>query len=330
VITLGVVGALPLDEVRGPRGVEAALMVVIATAAAVTSIPVISRIFFDLKILHTRFASLILGTAMLEDIVLFGALAVATALADGSDAGLAVELTTQISVTVIFLVIGLVVAPRFLARVQARFQELEGNAPSRTGRLAYALALMVGYSATAELLGVNVVFGAFLAGFGLVGGFGGAYRERFAGTLATISRIAFATLIPAYFALVGARLELGAGFSLALLLAFLVGSSILRFTAVAIASRMAGVKSADAVNIGVAMNARGGPGIVLATVAYEAGIIAPSLFTALVVTAIVTSQLASWWLGRAIRDRGELLGEPVVSVEDGSTAQAPAGSRAPA
>jgi Kef-type K+ transport system membrane component KefB len=67
----------------------------------------------------------------------------------------------------------------------------------------------------------------------------------------------------------------------------------------------------DATDLAVAMNARGGPGIVLATIVYEAGIISPSLFTALVITAVVTSQVAGWWLDRAIRRRHELLGEPV-------------------
>ena len=48
---------------------------------SVTSVPVVSKIFADLKILHTRFARLVLGVAVLEDIVLWLALAVATALA---------------------------------------------------------------------------------------------------------------------------------------------------------------------------------------------------------------------------------------------------------
>jgi Kef-type K+ transport system membrane component KefB len=54
---------------------------VLAIAVAVTSIPVISRIFHDLGILHTRFASLVLGAAILEDIALWAVLAIATALA---------------------------------------------------------------------------------------------------------------------------------------------------------------------------------------------------------------------------------------------------------
>ena len=46
-----------------------------------SSIPVITKIFFDLGILHTRFASLMLGAAVLEDILLWGFLAIATAIA---------------------------------------------------------------------------------------------------------------------------------------------------------------------------------------------------------------------------------------------------------
>jgi Kef-type K+ transport system membrane component KefB len=170
---------------------------------------------------------------------------------------------------------------------------------------------MLAYTAAAVLLDVNIVFGAFLAGFGLVGGFSGSERERFAWPLEAIGRVGFATFIPLYFVLVGTKLDLGAGFSLTVLLVFFVGSSILRMTFVGIAGRVAKFGRRDVTDLAVAMNARGGPGIVLATIVYEAGIISPSLFTALVITAVATSQLAGWWLDRAIRTRHELLGEPV-------------------
>jgi len=307
VIVLAVSSALPLEELQGPRGGEVALLVVLATAAAVTSIPVISRIFHDLKILHTRFASLVLGTAMLEDIALFAALAVATSLARPDGGSLAGDITVHIAVTVAFLAVGLLLAPRLLTRMNA----LRVNVLARRAKVGYSLLLMFIYTAAAALLDVNVVFGAFLAGFGLVGGIRGTDRVRFAEPLDAISRVSFATFIPLYFVLVGTRLDFGARFSLTLLLAFLLGSSALRIAFVGAASKAAGFSTRDAVDVAVAMNARGGPGIVLATVALEAAIITPSLFTALAITAIVTSQAAGWWLARALRRRGELLGEPI-------------------
>src|SRR5207248_3915678 len=65
----------------GPNGNRLSLTIILAVGVAVTSVPVVSKIFADLKILHTRFARLVLGVAVLEDIVLWLALAVATAMA---------------------------------------------------------------------------------------------------------------------------------------------------------------------------------------------------------------------------------------------------------
>lgn len=308
VIAFVVSAALRLDDLQGPRGGELAFALTVATATAITSIPVISRIFRDLKILQTRFASLVLGTAMLEDVALFAALAVTTALAridPGSP--LAGPLARHIATTVAYLAFGLLLAPRILRWLQA----LRVNVLARRARLAYALLLMFVYTGLAVVLGVSIVFGAFLAGFGLVGGFGGSERERFAGSLEAIGRFSFATFIPLYFVMVGTRLDLGAGFSLPVVLAFLFGSSALRVVFVDLAGRGARFRSRDAADLAVAMNARGGPGIVLATVVFEAGIIAPAMYTAIVITAVVTSQFAGWWLGRALRRRGELLGEPI-------------------
>lgn len=46
----------------------------------------------------------------------------------------------------------------------------------------------------------------------------------------------------------------------------------------------------------VTMNARGGPGIVLATVAYAAGIINLEFFTVLILTTMLSSMIAGYYL----------------------------------
>ena len=70
VLALGLFSLLPIDPIVGSAGQKTSALLILSIAVAVTSIPVISRIFYDLKILHTRFASLILGAAVLEDIIL--------------------------------------------------------------------------------------------------------------------------------------------------------------------------------------------------------------------------------------------------------------------
>ena len=56
------------------------------------------------------------------------------------------------------------------------------------------------------------------------------------------------------------------------------------------------------------MNARGGPGIVVASTAFAAGIINQPFYAVLVLLAIVTSLAAGAWLDRVPRD--ELLARP--------------------
>jgi Kef-type K+ transport system membrane component KefB len=76
----------------------------------------------------------------------------------------------------------------------------------------------------------------------------------------------------------------------------LIGSSLVALASRGLAAKLAGFQKLDILNLAIATNARGGPGIVMASVAYEAGIISAAFYTALVLTAIVTSQVAGMWL----------------------------------
>jgi Kef-type K+ transport system membrane component KefB len=306
-IALGAGSLLPLESLTGEAGQESSTLLVLAIAVAVTSIPVISRIFYDLRILHTRFASLILGAALLEDILLWAVLAVATSLAATTALGqdLIGTMTEHVGLTLGYMAAGLFVGPPLLRRLHAaRWNVLVESTP-----VGYACLILLSYAAIAALLDVNVVFAAFLAGFGLVGGMGGTERRRFAGPLDAIQKVAMGVFVPVYFAVVGTQLVFGNGFSLWLLVAFLVGSSTLCLLSIGLAARLAGFRGIEIINIAVASNARGGPGIVLASVAYEAGIINGAFFTTLVLTAILTSQFAGWWLWYVLHRGWPLLRE---------------------
>src|SRR5580692_952760 len=54
-------------QLYGPNGNRVSLIIILAVGVAVTSVPVVSKIFADLKILHTRFARLVLGVAVLSE-----------------------------------------------------------------------------------------------------------------------------------------------------------------------------------------------------------------------------------------------------------------------
>ncbi len=298
---------LPLAWFMGAKSNRTSLLLVMSIAVAVTSIPVISRIFFDLKILHTRFARLVLGVAVLEDIGLWAVLAVATALAESN--GLpAWKIAVHTGVTLAYFAAGLTLLPRATKRVsKSRFNLLAVNSP-----ITYTLLIVFAYVAVAGLLGVNLVFAAFLAGFAVS-------RKRLGKALENIRDFSFALFIPAYFALVGYKLIFGHSFSVIMLLAFLAGACALKIVSVSAGALFAGFKGLDIVNLAMATNARGGPGIVLASVAYEAGIISAAFYTTLVLVAVLTSQAAGAWLEFVMRKGWPLLSaesEPVITVPE--------------
>jgi Kef-type K+ transport system membrane component KefB len=157
--------------------------------------------------------------------------------------------------------------------------------------------VLLAYCVIAGALDVSLVFAAFLAGFAVVH----KKRRLFADALDSIGKVSFGFFIPVYFAIVGLKLDLIRGFSLWMVAAFLVGSCIVKIVSVALAGRFAGFRGLDLINLALTMNARGGPGIVLASVAYDAGIISPKFYTALVLAAVITSQMAGAWLDYLLR-----------------------------
>jgi Kef-type K+ transport system membrane component KefB len=285
-------------SLAGPNGNRVSLIIILAVGVAVTSVPVVSKIFADLKILHTRFARLVLGVAVCEDIVLWLALAIATAMA-GKAALDPKKMIFHLLATIGFFLAGLTIVPRVVKRIN----KAEHNVLVKQSPTGYALAVLFAYCALAGALDVSLVFAAFLAGFAVVH----KKRRIFADALDAIGKVAFAFFIPIYFAIVGLKLDLIRGFGLWMLIAFLVGSCMVKMLSVGLAGRLAGFRGLDLLNLAVTTNARGGPGIVLASVAFDAGIISSRFYTTLVVAAVLTSQFAGAWLEFVLRKGWPLL-----------------------
>src|SRR5579872_6407247 len=100
----------------GPNGNRMSLIIILAVGVAVTSVPVVSKIFADLKILHTRFARIVLGVAVLEDIVLWLALALATAMV-GKTVLNPRQMSYHLISTIAFFALGLTIVPRIIKRI---------------------------------------------------------------------------------------------------------------------------------------------------------------------------------------------------------------------
>jgi len=302
---------LSLQSLIGPAQNKMALVLVLGIAAAVTSIPVISRIFHDLKILHTRFARLVLGVAVVEDIALWAVLAIATALAKAGNLP-GREIATHVAARLIYFVAGMFLMPALLKRVHtARWNVLVKASPT-----GYVVAVLFAYCALAAVFQISVIFAAFLAGFAIA-----SERELFNDSLLALHKFSFSVFVPIYFAIVGLKLDLGRNFSWAMLVVFLAAACSVKLLSVGAGAHLAGFRGRDIVNLAVATNARGGPGIILASVAYDAGIINAACYTTLVLLAILSSQAAGAWLEYVLHQGWPLLrgdagacGRPRVSI----------------
>jgi Kef-type K+ transport system membrane component KefB len=302
VLGLGFLGFIPLARLTGTLGQQTSTLLVVAIATSVTSIPVISRIFWDLGIMRTRFVSLLLGYAVLEDIALWIVLAFATALA--KSATLANQnITATVSSHVLSTFIYMAVAMAIMPTVLRYFGRARWNIIVHASPVGYVVFVLMAYCAVAALVDVNLQFAALLAGYGVVGGIRGTERDRFAAPLDSIAKVSFGVFVPVYFGMVGYRLVFGREFSFAVLAVFFFASSAIAISSSGLAARLGGFRGLDIANIAITTNARGGPGIVLASVAYDSGIINAAFYTALVITAVVTSQVCGAWL-RYVLNRG--------------------------
>jgi Kef-type K+ transport system membrane component KefB len=307
-------------DLSGAASNATAFLLVFSCAIAVTSIPVISRILSDLGLMRTAFARVVLSVALIDDVILYVILSVALGLvAPGHgdrftlpsllsiSQGSALSDVYYVAVSIAIFGIPLALGRSFVERVGSVRLNLLG----RSNAVAFQVVFMMVMTSVALFLGISPIFGAFIAGI-LTGTLSRSAED--AGTVsidaaraqATIQSFAFGFFIPVYFAVVGLKLDLVRQFDIGFFLVFLVYACVAKTVSVYAAARLAGEGGTGAINLAVALNARGGPAIVLASVALDAHIISSKFYVDLVLLALVTSMMAGTWLDRA-RRRGTLI-----------------------
>ena len=307
----------------GPAGNVGSLTIIIGIAVAITSIPVISKIFLDLGIMNTRFARICLTVATVEDIALWGLLAVAISLSKSAHPSVSELIRTPI-VTVAFFALAMVVLPRLLNGLRhTPARNVVENRPVR-----FALLACFAMVAISDLLGVKDIFGALLAGMAIC-----RLPNEVVDVVRTkVKAFALVFFTPVYFAIVGLKLDLRHHFDLGFFLGFFLFCTVVKTVATAVAGRIGTGDWLSTANLAAALNARGGPGIVLASVAYDAKIIDERFFITLVLTAVVTSLFAGGWFRYVLNKGWPLLrvrGETEAPPDDDDTPLAPATRRWP-
>lgn len=289
------------SQFLGPDHSVLALKIIVAISIAVTSIPVISKIFSDLGIMHSRFAKIVVAIAGVHDIILWVALAIAAGIVSGHGGGgiNGWVVSKSLIITFAFLIVCIGVVPWALRKITSK----RANILFRASFLGYFLIIMFALSDIAGYLGVDVMYGALLAGVATKF----SLPERlFVRLEQGVVGIAFSFFIPLYFAIVGLQLNLVKDFNVGFFLLYLLFATIVQSVVVYFTCRAIRTDKLTSLNFAAAMNARGGPGIVLSSTAFSLGIINQTFYAILVMLALITSWMAGTWLRMVIR-RGKPL-----------------------
>ena len=289
-------GMFNITPYLGTANSMVAFKIVIAIAIAITSIPVISKIFNDLGIMHTRFAKIVVACAGIHDILLWVALGLATAIASKTGVITVGTAFQSVGISLAFIAGTLLLGYLLFNKLTI----IKQNLLYQSSNLGYFLFIMFMLASLAGKLHVETIFGALLAGIVAKLALPKDVSER---VEQSVSNISFSWFIPIYFATVGLQLDLVRHFNPLFFLGFLLFATLTQTVAVYVTSRLIKLDPLTSFNLGIAINDRGGPGIVLSSVAYASGIINQEFFAVLVMLALVTSWLPGTWL-RIVVNKG--------------------------
>ena len=276
-----------------------------ATTLVATSVGITARVMRDLGVLGTREAQIILGAAVIDDVLAMLLLAAVAALSAGEAGrgGGPWSLLILLGQAVGFVLFVVLVGSRVFRRYSVQLERLRiENAP-----FAVALLLTLGLAALSGVIGLAAIIGAFLAGMVLA-----EAREQY--QLEHQAQPLYQFLVPFFFVITGAEVNLAVFADRGV-----VGLAA-ALTALAVAGKLIGGAIGawgaakgypplrSAAIVGTGMVPRGEVGLIIAGIGRAQGVIPDPIFSALIIMSITTTLLAPpvlKWLYRIWPDRGE-------------------------
>lgn len=292
---VGLLAAVLLPQMFG-RQVDSnptAFALFLATAMAISALPVIAKTLMDLDLYRTDFGMVVVSAAIFNDLIGWTVFALILGMIGTHGAGLSVGLT--FALTLVFAGV-MLTAGRALIHKTLPFLQAYTHYPG--GVLGFAVTLGLLGAATTELIGIHAIFGAFIVGVAL--GDSSHLSER---TRVMIDEFVSFIFAPLFFASIGLKVDFIAHFDALLVLRILLLACVGKVIGTWWGAKWGRFPANERWAIAWAMNARGAMEIILGTLALEAGIIRQRLFVALVIMAIVTSAGSGPLIRRALRRR---------------------------
>ncbi|MDW5562628.1 MAG: cation:proton antiporter [Methanomassiliicoccus sp.] len=282
----------------------------IAAAMVATSVGITARVIKDMDLTQTIESRVIIGAAVIDDVLGMIVLAIVVGIASGGSNGiLDIVLVSAEGILFVLLVIfiGSILLPRARRRFETKKETIACGEQKRHGLSPLPLAVIVclGLSFLASYVGLAAIIGAFLAGMAFA-----EFKDKWPceEDFHPINEF----LVPFFFLFVGISVDL-ASFGEVLLLAITVTLLAIatKFIGCGLGARSLGGKSATI--IGVGMVPRGEVGIIVASIGLSMAVISANMFSVVVfmsmATTIVAPPLLTWAFRRKLRANGSCSNE---------------------
>lgn len=282
-------GALLALMMYGDRGLFAEgtsrgqAVLFMGAAMSITAFPMLARIIYERGLTGTRVGTLSLAAGSIDDACAWCILAIVLA-SFKSDPKLA---AFAIGGGALYAIVAFTLLRPLLGMLAARAARLGRVDPVAMAITLLLLMLAAWYT---DVIGIYAVFGAFVLGACMPRGLlADGLRDR-------IEPLTTTLLLPLFFVYSGlnTRLTLVDSWPLLLLaggvlLAAIAGKGL----ACGLAARFHGMSTRDSVVVGALMNARGLMELIILNIGLEKGLITPTLFSIMVLMAVVTTLMAT-------------------------------------
>ncbi len=265
-------------------GFDFGAAVFVGIALTATSIAITANVLKEMGKLRTKAAKVIIGAAIIDDVLSLLALSVSGGIVSG-DLSLVSILFTIIK-AVGFLVLGGLLGMRLLTRLMVRLDATKfcGKYPESIFIFAIMIAFL--YSLFAELFGLSAIIGSFLAGVTLT-------RVKLKHELAFREgaehlQIIFASI---FFISLGILLDLRVITVniIWFVLALTVVALLTKFLGCGVPARLLGISTRDSLIVGTGMAPRGEVAMIVALIGLNQNLIAPDMYAALVLMSLLTT-----------------------------------------
>ncbi len=275
----------------------------IGATLTATSVGITARVIKDIRKLQTREAKIILGAAVIDDIMGLIVLAIVTGLIAAADAGTGINSLGVLWIVVkalAFVTLALIVGNKVMPSIFLAALNMKGQGIL----LAVALVVCFGLAMAAEMIGLAGIVGAFAAGVIMERVHYRGFMDRGEHSLEDLIAPIASFLVPIFFVHMGLRVDLST-FGNLNVLAF---AGIL--TAAAIIGKQAcsfGVfeKGINKLSIGLGMIPRGEVGLIFAKIGQGltiggVAVVSSSTYSAVIIMVIVTTLVTPPILKRSL------------------------------